>query len=218
MQSVPLHLVAGLAALGAAVLTLALAALGRVAGLRPSARLVAAGFAALFFVALTQLPLPDPSLLKAQCPLIGAQPNWIPLYTADQIVREWRAFLSHPDGVPLELLSHGPDAVLRWLRHRTWGAVLRGGWALPALMNLLVCLPIGALLWPQARRLRAALLAGVALSLAVELTQITATWGLYPCAYRKFDVDDLILNSLGVALGFAMARCWSRRARMAPPA
>jgi hypothetical protein len=212
----PLHLLAGWAALCAAALTLAVAALGRVAGVHLPARLLAAGFATAFFLALTQLPLPEPSLLRMQCPLLSAQPNWVPLYTADQVVREWRAFLAHPDWVPLELLSQGDAAVGRWLRHRTWGSLLRGGWALPALMNLLVCIPIGALLHPQVRRLRAALLAGLSLSLAVELTQVTSTWGLYPCAYRKFDVDDLILNTLGVALGFAIARRWARRARTAP--
>jgi glycopeptide antibiotics resistance protein len=42
--------------------------------------------------------------------------------------------------------------------------------------------------------------------LAVELTQLTGIWGLYPCPYRQFDVDDLILNTTGVVIGFALAR------------
>ena len=50
------------------------------------------------------------------------------------------------------------------------------------------------------------MLGGFGLSLTVELTQLTGLWGLYPCPYRQFDVDDLILNTTGVALGFAVVR------------
>ena len=94
-----------------------------------------------------------------------------------------------------------------WVRwHDDWHDVLRTSWTLPAVLNFLTCLPIGALLSPDVRGARTALGAGFALSLAVELTQITGTWGLYPCAYRKFDVDDLVLNTLGVVVGFLLAK------------
>ena len=35
-----------------------------------------------------------------------------------------------------------------------------------------------------------------------ELTQLTGLYGIYPRPYRLFDIDDLILNSLGTMIGF----------------
>jgi hypothetical protein len=206
MAGLLLHPAVILAATFGAVATLLLGTLGVAAGLRLRVQLVALSFATLFFLGLTQLPLPDPALLKTRCPLIGAQPNWLPFYTVDQVYQEWRAYLLHPHMLPLHVLSLGPGTVEGRLTQQGWQTVLREGWTLPAGLNFLVCLPIGALLFPYVRRVRAVVGAGFALSLAVELTQLTGTWGFYPCAYRKFDMDDLVLNTLGVALGFALAR------------
>lgn len=46
---------------------------------------------------------------------------------------------------------------------------------------------------------------GFALSLFFEITQLTGIYGIYNCAYRIFDVDDLILNSTGSLFGFLVA-------------
>ena len=40
------------------------------------------------------------------------------------------------------------------------------------------------------------------LSLYFELTQLTGLYGLYPKAYRLFDVDDLIINTFGGIVGY----------------
>ena len=40
------------------------------------------------------------------------------------------------------------------------------------------------------------------LSLYFELTQLTGLYGLYPKAYRLFDVDDLIVNTFGGIVGY----------------
>ena len=40
------------------------------------------------------------------------------------------------------------------------------------------------------------------LSLFFELTQLTGLYGLYPYPYRVFDVDDLIMNTLGGIIGY----------------
>lgn len=42
-------------------------------------------------------------------------------------------------------------------------------------------------------------------SLFFEITQLTGIFGIYDGAYRLFDVDDLILNTLGGCLGYALA-------------
>ena len=43
----------------------------------------------------------------------------------------------------------------------------------------------------------AVLIGGFAVSLFIESSQLSGFWGLYPCAYRQFDVNDLMTNTLG---------------------
>ncbi|MDR2253232.1 MAG: VanZ family protein [Bifidobacteriaceae bacterium] len=52
---------------------------------------------------------------------------------------------------------------------------------------------------------------GAGWSLFIELTQLTGVWGIYPCAYRVFDVDDLMSNTLGAVLGALLALLVPRR-------
>lgn len=69
-------------------------------------------------------------------------------------------------------------------------------------LNVLLFLPLGffvRLIWR--RGWITAVLVGFALSLLVETTQLTGVWGIYPCGYRLFDVEDLITNTLGALLG-----------------
>ncbi|MBK0870765.1 VanZ family protein [Saccharopolyspora sp. HNM0986] len=53
---------------------------------------------------------------------------------------------------------------------------------------------------------------GFGVSLLIEATQGTGIWFLYPCAYRLFDVDDLIMNTAG-----ALAGAWAAPALRAVP-
>lgn len=46
------------------------------------------------------------------------------------------------------------------------------------------------------------LLAGLLTSLLYEITQITGIFFIYPRPYRFFDVDDLIINTLGAVAGY----------------
>ena len=39
-------------------------------------------------------------------------------------------------------------------------------------------------------------------SIFVEVTQLTGIYGIYKYPYRLFDVDDLMLNTLGGVIGF----------------
>lgn len=76
-------------------------------------------------------------------------------------------------------------------------------------MNVLLFVPLGALavvLWK--RGVTFAVLAGFAASLLVEITQLTANFGTAPFVYRIFDVDDLMANTAGAALGWSGAALW----------
>lgn len=74
------------------------------------------------------------------------------------------------------------------------------------LFNVLLFIPVGilAVRWARANVLTGTLL-GLALSLAIEATQYTGIWGVYTCAYRVADVDDLIVNTSGAFLGTLLA-------------
>lgn len=72
-------------------------------------------------------------------------------------------------------------------------------------MNVIFFLPLGYFMKRTFRwKLAVALPITFLTSLLIETTQLTGIWGIYPCAYRLFDVDDLITNTLGGALGFAI--------------
>lgn len=48
------------------------------------------------------------------------------------------------------------------------------------------------------------------LTLSFELIQRSSLFGLYPRPYRLFDVDDLMINTLGSLIGFGIAVTFSR--------
>jgi glycopeptide antibiotics resistance protein len=91
-----------------------------------------------------------------------------------------------------------------------------GDWSLggmlgnPALwstgLNAILLLPLGFFArYLNGMRFLAATAVGFGTSLLFELTQLTGLWFIYPCAYRLFSVDDLILNTAGASLGWLIA-------------
>ena len=83
--------------------------------------------------------------------------------------------------------------------------------------NLLFFVPLGiALRNIFGFKLIPTILTSIAVSLLIETAQLTGIFGIYPCAYRLFDVDDLLMNTLGGCLGFALAHVlpnWSKTAK-----
>lgn len=77
--------------------------------------------------------------------------------------------------------------------------------------NVALFVPLGYMLAYGLRwRLGAVALSGLAVSLLIECSQLTGLFGLYPYAYRTFDVDDLIANTAGAVCGLVCARIVSR--------
>lgn len=75
-----------------------------------------------------------------------------------------------------------------------------------AVMNFVFFAVLGGLLAGQTARPGLALLFVAGLSGLMETAQITALFGLYPCPYRHFEIDDLILNISGGMIGFGLVR------------
>ncbi|MEZ4596908.1 MAG: VanZ family protein [Chloroflexota bacterium] len=129
-----------------------------------------------FAIALTLFPLPDPDSL------VCVRANVVPFRAVGEMAR-------YAD-------RHG------------WGLadLVVNRPAFQYLFNIAMLMPLGLLLrrcyrwgWP------AILGASAGFSILLELTQATGAWGLYPCAYRVGDVDDVIANTLGGLLGAAIS-------------
>ena len=86
------------------------------------------------------------------------------------------------------------------------------GSAFDAVLNVAVFVPPGILLASIGWRLLAVLAAALATSLSVEVVQFLTDWG------RTADVNDLITNVSGAAIGWIVARLivWSR-SQNSPP-
>jgi glycopeptide antibiotics resistance protein len=75
--------------------------------------------------------------------------------------------------------------------------------------NLFMLFPLGIilpLLWNNLNRFKRTLLLGLCLSLSIETIQLLS--GFMGNRGRIFDIDDIILNTIGVALGFVLYRKW----------
>ncbi|WP_102693331.1 VanZ family protein [Rummeliibacillus pycnus] len=77
-----------------------------------------------------------------------------------------------------------------------------------AFFNFLMLMPFGVYLryfLKQKKQWKIALGITFVLTLFFEMIQVTGILGYYNCAYRIFDVDDLLLNTLGGIVGFFIA-------------
>ncbi len=71
-----------------------------------------------------------------------------------------------------------------------------------AVSNVVAFIPLGIYLRVfTRRRFVTCVLIALGCTLAFELTQGTGIFGLYPCPYRHFNIDDLMLNTLGAVVG-----------------
>lgn len=71
--------------------------------------------------------------------------------------------------------------------------------------NVALFVPLGAFLRHRRLPVIGVVAAGFGVSLLIECTQLTGNWFLFPCPYRLFDVDDLLANTVGTAVGLMFA-------------
>ena len=128
---------------------------------------------------LVILPLPDPAQVALRT---DATVNLIPYKTQ---------------------LAYWKRAGFEFSSLQAWKGFYRSGaWREP-LLNILMTIPFGVYLrYYFRRRWWQTLLAGFALSLFFEITQLSGLYGFYPRAYRLFDTTDLINNTMGALIGF----------------
>lgn len=95
-----------------------------------------------------------------------------------------------------------------WSQPRSYIQIFNQSAFWQAAFNFLLLLPFGIYLryfFQEKRYWKRAFALGFALSLFYEVTQLTGIYGIYKCPYRIFDVDDLMLNSIGALFGFLIA-------------
>jgi glycopeptide antibiotics resistance protein len=95
--------------------------------------------------------------------------------------------------VPFDTIAH---ALARGLTPATFVSIVG---------NIAAFVPIGLLGplgWARWRRRAAAMALGLGLSLAIEASQLAISISI-GVTYRRADVDDVILNGLGTAIGYA---------------
>lgn len=179
----------------AALLTLVCFALTRALSAQPFAKApFLTLFLVAFFLALTQHPFPDPATLD--CSTGGVAPILRPFAFLDRFARLW---------------EHGTPP-MGWIGDKVVQATG---------MNFLLCAAFGAARMRHAKDrhpIRASFFFGLGISAFAEITQFTAIYGLYPCPYRTFETDDLILNVAGTVFGALAVLVWRRRRSPEPGA
>lgn len=107
------------------------------------------------------------------------------------------------------------DFVLDFIKHSsfditksdTYLKTLKASYFYVPAFNILLTLPFGIFLRYYFKcNKKQVLIASFSLSLFFELTQLSGLYFIYPRGYRLFDVDDLILNTLGGLLGYFVSR------------
>ena len=95
-------------------------------------------------------------------------------------------------------------ALKLFLKNMNTSPLLGLGFLEGAVLNLLMFIPVGYLvpvLWNRVNSLWKVLLFGFCLSLGVELLQLATLRGM-------FDLDDLMNNTIGAAVGWVCYRQW----------
>lgn len=133
---------------------------------------------------LVILPLPSRDYVAQ---LTGPTTQLVPFTFVSDIVRE--ANLAKAGGLD--------DVVRSIFLNRAFYQVI---------MNLAMFVPLGIYLRYYFRcSLKHTLLISLLLSLFFELTQLSGLYFIYPRGYRLFDVDDLMINTLGGVIGYLLA-------------
>lgn len=134
-------------------------------------------------VYLVLLPLPAS---RHNAPMnVASVMQWIPLNFIQDILKETKVV---------------------WREPSTYMLLFKERAFLQVVFNVFLVVPFGMFLRYYVRTTWiTCLVASVGLSLFFEVTQVTGIYGFYDYPYRLFDVDDLLLNTMGGMVGFLLA-------------
>lgn len=131
-------------------------------------------------------------------PLPVSRLNYVP--GQSQVYSQWHLFQF--------LTDIQRESQVVWQNPRTYLNLLNSKAFFQAFFNLLLLFPLGVYYrfyrGSQGRFWQSLLIGGL-FSLFIEISQRTALFGFYQVPYRLFDVDDLLINTLGAGLGYVLA-------------
>ncbi len=106
--------------------------------------------------------------------------------------------------VPFDLISNIIRTVhFNYKDISTYVNIFRNPYVYQTIYNFLLTVPFGIFLRYYFKcKFKVTFLFTFLLSLFFEITQLTGLYFIYPNAYRLFDVDDLIVNTLGGMFGY----------------
>lgn len=91
--------------------------------------------------------------------------------------------------------------------------IMKDGWKalFQTLFNVVLFIPLGFIAQRFLQmKLPATLILALITTCLIETAQLTGLFGIYPYAYRTFEVDDIIFNTLGGVLGWFCAKLFAR--------
>lgn len=97
--------------------------------------------------------------------------------------------------------------------------IVKDGWkaVFQTFFNVVLFLPLGFIAGRFLQmKLPTATILALVVSCLIETAQLTGLFGIYPYAYRTFEVDDIIFNTLGGMLGWFCAKLFARALPQAP--
>lgn len=147
-------------------------------------------YAMLFYgiclAAVVFLPLPTASQAAA---LQGHQIQVIPFHFIMDIIKESTLVITKPS---------------------TYVPALYNQAAMQVVLNIIMTVPLGAFLrYYYGMSVRKIILVSAAVSVFIEVTQLTGIYGIYQGSYRLCDIDDVMANTLGGYAGYRMVQALS---------
>lgn len=128
---------------------------------------------------MTLLPLPS---IETVAKMTGPTAQLIPFSFLGDFIRETKLVLGDPS---------------------TYVVALTQRVVIQPIFNVILTIPFGVFLhYYYKKNCIHTVIASFLLSLFFEITQLTGVFGIYPRAFRLFDVDDLLLNTLGGFIGY----------------
>lgn len=113
--------------------------------------------------------------------------------------------------VPFNFIKDLSSIDLNVLSISSWIAAIKSPAVYTVLFNFVLTLPFGVYLrYYFNRKWWEVLTMSFMLSLFFEVTQLSCLFGIYPRPYRLFDVDDLLVNTTGGMIGYALTPIFSK--------
>lgn len=118
----------------------------------------------------------------------------------------------HPQLIPFKfVIDFLKETPFIWNKPSTYLLAMKNASFYTIIFNVFMTIPFGMYLRYYFKcDLKKTIKINFLLSLFFEFTQYTGLYFIYPRAYRLFDVDDLIINTLGGYLGYILMGCFTK--------